>query len=244
MTAIKQPHPDFGVKRIAQILRRGLWLPGSPETVRRTLPEPQLLPPPKHQRKPNPPKPRFFERATANQLWPSDIFLFQLYGQNAYLILDDYSRYLVGFGAVSQPDGGAGGGGGSPGDSGVRRAAGNARRRFRMLALRGVPQEPFYLVGRLGRQSVVIHAEKGRVKLPIDGEHKPVTQLSYPLNPSQGEPRREQRKQTQEGTKAVQCPPTSPRGAGGVDPTPATGGGLLAAEHNWRRGRSGRWPAW
>ena len=35
---IKRQHPSFGVKRIAQLLRRGLFLPGSHEAVRRTLP--------------------------------------------------------------------------------------------------------------------------------------------------------------------------------------------------------------
>ena len=37
ITALKQQHPHFGVKRIAQLLRRVLFLPGSHETVRRTL---------------------------------------------------------------------------------------------------------------------------------------------------------------------------------------------------------------
>ena len=46
----------------------------------------------------NPPKPRFFERSTPNQLWQTDIFTFRLGGKNAYLIgfIDDHSRYLVG----------------------------------------------------------------------------------------------------------------------------------------------------
>lgn len=37
-------------------------------------------------------------------------------------------------------------------------------------ALRGMPQKPFYMVGRMGEQSVVIRAEKGKVKLLLDGE--------------------------------------------------------------------------
>src|SRR5208282_3006346 len=46
----------------------------------------------------NPPKPRFFERSTPNQMWQSDIFTFRLGGKNAYLIgfIDDHSRYIVG----------------------------------------------------------------------------------------------------------------------------------------------------
>jgi hypothetical protein len=38
------------------------------------------------------------------------------------------------------------------------------------LALRGKPRDPFYMVGRMGDQSVVIRAEKGKVKMLLDGE--------------------------------------------------------------------------
>jgi len=38
------------------------------------------------------------------------------------------------------------------------------------LALRGKPRDPFYMVGRMGDQSVVIQAEKGKVKMLVDGE--------------------------------------------------------------------------
>jgi hypothetical protein len=38
------------------------------------------------------------------------------------------------------------------------------------LALRGEPREPFYMVGRMGGQSVVIRAEKGKVKMQLDDE--------------------------------------------------------------------------
>jgi transposase len=70
---IKQQQPAFGTRRIAQWLRRVLFLPASPETVRRTLHQHQLLPKTRPKRPPkNPPKPRFFERATPNQMWQSD----------------------------------------------------------------------------------------------------------------------------------------------------------------------------
>jgi transposase InsO family protein len=36
------------------------------------------------------------------------------------------------------------------------------------LALRGEPRDPFYMVGRMGDQSVVIRAEKGRVRMLVD----------------------------------------------------------------------------
>ncbi len=37
------------------------------------------------------------------------------------------------------------------------------------LALRGQPRSPFCMVGRMGEQSVVIRAEKGKVKMLGDG---------------------------------------------------------------------------
>jgi transposase InsO family protein len=40
------------------------------------------------------------------------------------------------------------------------------------MALRGKPRDPFYMVGRMGGQSVVIRAEKGQVKMLVDGEDK------------------------------------------------------------------------
>ena len=98
MVALKQENPSFGVKRISQFLRRMLHLPGSPETVRRTLHEEGLIEPVRPKREKSAPKPRFFERSTPNQLWQTDIFTFRLAGKNAYLIgfIDDYSRYIVG----------------------------------------------------------------------------------------------------------------------------------------------------
>ena len=94
---IKTEHPTFGVKRITQILRRVFFLGASRETIRRTLHEQSLISSPKKVKR-SPSKPRFFERATPNQMWQSDIFTFHVGGKNAYLIgfVDDYSRYVVG----------------------------------------------------------------------------------------------------------------------------------------------------
>lgn len=38
------------------------------------------------------------------------------------------------------------------------------------LALRGKPQDPFYMVGRMNGQNVVIRAEKGKVRMMVDEE--------------------------------------------------------------------------
>ena len=96
--AQKQLNPTFGVKRISQFLQRMLHLPGSPETVRETLHREGLIESAPRRTAKVPPKPRFFERATPNQMWQSDIYTFHLAGKNAYLIgfMDDYSRFLVG----------------------------------------------------------------------------------------------------------------------------------------------------
>jgi len=97
---VKKEHPGFGVRRIAQVLKRVFFLRASPETVRRTLKEKELLPPKRRKARRNPPQPRFFERSTPNQMWQSDIFTFRLNEKNAYLVgfIDDHSRYMVGMG--------------------------------------------------------------------------------------------------------------------------------------------------
>ena len=100
IVAIKKAQPESGVRRISDLLRRMFFLPGSPESVRKTLVEEGLNSPPQKTRKRNITRPRFFERATPNQMWQTDIFTFRLGGRYAYLIgfIDDYSRYMVGLG--------------------------------------------------------------------------------------------------------------------------------------------------
>lgn len=94
---LKKEDPTRGIKRISQLLKRVFFLKASSETVRQTLHKEELIEiPPKPRR--NLVRPRFFERATPNQMWQSDIFTFRLGGRYAYLIgfMDDYSRFLVG----------------------------------------------------------------------------------------------------------------------------------------------------
>jgi transposase InsO family protein len=100
MVAVKKAHPEYGPRRIADVLKRFFLIRTSQSTVHKTLSEKGLVN--KTKRKPvkNPPKPRFFERARPNQLWQSDIMTFRLAGRNAYLIgfMDDYSRYITSLG--------------------------------------------------------------------------------------------------------------------------------------------------
>ena len=52
-------------------------------------------------------------------------------------------------------------------------------------ALRGKPQKPFYMVGRLGSQAVALRAEKGKLRMLVDDEQSPegVKEVVYDLNP-------------------------------------------------------------
>jgi transposase InsO family protein len=330
---LKRQHPELGVKRISQFLRRVLFLPVSRETVRRTLHEQQLLKKPRRKPQRNPARPRFFERSTPNQMWQSDIFTFRLGGKNAYLIgfLDDYSRYLVGLDvfrsqtaehvlevyrrAVAEY--------GVPKemltDQGRQYSSWRGTTRFEAelrkdrvhhiksrphhpmtlgkierfwktiweefleraqfdsfesacervrlwvkhynhrrphqsleglcpadrffaiakelrqviergiqdnvleMALRGQPHSPFYMVGRMGEQSVVIRAEKGQVKMLVDGEEpRPHQEVVYDLKGGS----HVQRSESQEGTIAVQCSAASPGGAVDLERTPAAGASL------------------
>jgi transposase-like protein len=95
---LKQSNPWYGIKRISQVLKRMFFLSASPETVRKTLHASSLIDSPKKKRRRNMVRPRFFERATPNQLWQTDIFTFRLGGRYAFLIgyIDDYSRYITG----------------------------------------------------------------------------------------------------------------------------------------------------
>jgi transposase InsO family protein len=54
------------------------------------------------------------------------------------------------------------------------------------MALRGKPREPFYMVGRMEGQSVVLRAEKGKVRLLVGDEQEGRTkELVYEVNPKE-----------------------------------------------------------
>jgi transposase InsO family protein len=282
IVSLKRSNPSHGSRRISDTLKRLFFIRTSPTTVHRTLSEKGLVVPAKSKPKKNPAKPRFFERASPNQMWQSDIFSFRLGGKNAYLIgfMDDYSRYLTGLGlyrsqtaehvletyrrAISEyglpkevlTDNGRqytnwrgttrferelkkdrvkhiksrphhpmtlgkierfwktilneflqraqfdsfeqalervcfwakyynykrphqGIGGLCPADRffEIQHALKKTLERgiednVLELALRGRPRDPFYMVGRMGDQSVVIRAEKGKVRMLVDGQEK------------------------------------------------------------------------
>jgi len=332
---LKQANPAFGAKRIAQFLRRLFLLPASAETVRQRLHREGLMPPSKPPRPKNLTRPRFFERATPNQMWQSDIFTFRLGGRYAYLIafLDDYSRFVVGADLFRSPTAAAvievyrvaigeyqppkemltdngrqyttwrgtsrfeaelkkdrvshiksrphhpmtlgkierfwasiwgeflaraqfesfeaarqriklwityynhrrphqGIGGVCPADrffeiqSDLKKTLqAGIQENLLELALRGQPRAPFYMVGRMEGQSVVLRAEKGQLKLSLTNPENQTQELVYDLH--QQNPRENPDAPTASLTQTPsQCDRQSPGGPGGVDGSVQTGRSL------------------
>jgi len=100
----RRNHPEQGVRRIRDQLRREEGLEVSAETVRSVVNEAGLgQAPPKPKRRP--PQVRRFERSCPNALWQIDIFTFQLKRMyRVYLVgmIDDHSRFMVGWGLYRQ----------------------------------------------------------------------------------------------------------------------------------------------
>jgi transposase InsO family protein len=336
---LKQETPTFGIKRISQVLRRCFFLPASPETVRQRLHAAELMTkqPPRKQR--NMVRPRFFERATPNQMWQTDIFTFRLGGRYAYVVafMDDYSRFIVGADLFRSPTAAAvievyrvAAGEFQPPkemltDNGRQYTSWRGTSRFEAelqkdrvahiksrpqhpmtlgkverfwstiwqeflvraqfdsfeaarerikiwikyynhkrpnqgieglcpadrffeiqaelrktietgiqenlleLALRGKPQAPFYMVGRMDGQSVVLRAEKGKLKLSVSDQQNNEQELTYDLN--QNNQRKDGTEKTEHALDQSQRPGQSPGGAGGVDGAVQVGGSLPPVEH-------------
>ena len=324
---LKKDNPWFGTKRISQWLRRVFFLEASPETVRQRLHEAALVEPQKAKKR-NLSRPRFFERATPNQMWQTDIFTFRLGGRYSYLIafMDDYSRFITSADLFRSPTAHAvievyrqGVGEYQPPREmltdngrqyttwrGVSRFEAElkkdrvahiksrpqhpmtlgkverfwetiwqeflsraqfesfeaARERIKLwlkyynhkrphqgieglcpadrffeiqsqlrktieagikenlleMALRGQPRAPFYMVGRMEGQSVVLRAEKGKLKLSVsDNENE--KELVYDLNQQQTAGKTEQH-----ATQDKEAPASQPDGA------PESAGGALAVD--------------
>ena len=80
------------------------------------------------------------------------------------------------------------------------------------MALRGKPREPFYMVGRMEGQSVVLRAEKGKLRLLVDAEGEGTTQeLVYEVN----------RKEESEGFREREEGDGKDREGGGEDGSPS-----------------------
>jgi transposase InsO family protein len=101
--AYRKEHPDAGVRRIRDELKQEC-IPVSAETVRQVVNEAGLgNPPPKSNAREH--EPRRFERPMPNLMWQMDIMTFQLkrlYPVYLVGIIDDHSRYIVGWGLFRQ----------------------------------------------------------------------------------------------------------------------------------------------
>lgn len=104
IVAHRRAHPEHGIRRIRDDLRRQEGLEVSAEKVRAVVNDAGLNnPPPRPHRRP--PGIRRFERVCPNALWQIDIFTFHLKRMyQVYLVgvIDDHSRYLVGWGLFRQ----------------------------------------------------------------------------------------------------------------------------------------------
>lgn len=88
-------------------------------------------------------------------------------------------------------------------------------------ALRGKPAKPFYMVGKMGGQSVVIRAEKGKVRLLVDGQEQEASQeLTYQIERTLHDNDNNNGKETGEIAAHLQLGGEDPGGAGSVDREP------------------------
>jgi transposase InsO family protein len=105
---MKEAHPDWGQDRIHDMLIRTEGLEASARAVQRVLFEAgyevQEAP-----TRPHPPKAKRFERKRPNELWQTDLFSFMLkrQRQRVHLVayMDDFSRFVVGFGLHASASG-------------------------------------------------------------------------------------------------------------------------------------------
>jgi transposase InsO family protein/transposase-like protein len=94
------------------------------------------------------------------------------------------------------------------------------------MALRGKPRLPFYMVGRMEGQSVVLRAEKGRLRLSVDAEHDDITQeVVYNLT-EEGENHGEDKGREEAADNELRGDGEMQGGTVGMDGEEETGGNL------------------
>lgn len=105
---LKEAHPDWGQDRLHDVLIRAEGFSASPGAIQRVLVEAGYEVEEARTR-PHPPKVKRFESTQPNALWQTDLFTFTLKRQNrrVHLVgyLDDYSRFVVGFGLHASASG-------------------------------------------------------------------------------------------------------------------------------------------
>jgi len=98
------------------------------------------------------------------------------------------------------------------------------------MALRGKPKLPFYMVGRMEGQSVVLRAEKGRLRLSVDDDDDVTQEVVYNLDEkgdTHGEDDQEQREEPSHDD--LRSDGEVPGGPVDLDGAAATGGSLPGA---------------
>jgi transposase InsO family protein len=105
---LKDAHPEWGEDRIHDVLVRTEGFAASPGAIGRVLSEAGWEVRSQATR-PHEPPARRFERTRPNELWQTDLFTFVLKRENrrVHLVayLDDYSRFIVGFGLYASASG-------------------------------------------------------------------------------------------------------------------------------------------
>src|SRR5260370_14802672 len=99
VVGLRQEHPEYGTRRIRDLLARFEALGVSETEVRRILHEEGFIATSQPVEKREHPE-RRFERASPNELWQSDIFTFLLRRhERIYLtaVMDDHSRFIVSY---------------------------------------------------------------------------------------------------------------------------------------------------
>jgi len=97
------------------------------------------------------------------------------------------------------------------------------------MALRGKPRLPFFMVGRMEGQSVVLRAEKGKLRLSVDDEEDDKTQeVVYNLN-DEGDGHGEDKKRAEAADDKLRGDGEVPGGSVDMDGTAQTRGGMPGA---------------
>jgi len=98
------------------------------------------------------------------------------------------------------------------------------------MALRGKPRLPFYMVGRMEGQSVVLRAEKGKLRLSVDDEEDDKTQeVVYNLN-DEGDGHGEDKEREDTADAELRSNGEVPGGSVGLDGTAQASGDMPGAE--------------
>jgi transposase InsO family protein len=97
------------------------------------------------------------------------------------------------------------------------------------MALRGKPRLPFYMVGRMEGQSVVLRAEKGRLRLSVEAENDDTTQeVVYNLN-EEGDDHGEDKEREEAAEAELRGDGEVQGGAFGMDGETQAGGDMPGA---------------